>query len=496
MIAIRVPPLLKTLISFTSTLRPISTYPSTPPKRPSIAPKPSIDIKHIRDHPDLYTQTCLDRNYLAQKDSPQRIVQRFKDWNLIQHSARQLRQRNNQIQSQLKSLSRDDTSQTDTTSSERHQLLLEAKTLKSSLDTVVSSEAEIDREIQQLAADLPNLTSKETPIGKEPRLLGHINDPPSTFPVADHVNIGNELDLIDFAAASSTSGWGWYFLKNEVALLEQALIQYALSVATRHGFSIVSPPSMVFSHIAAACGFQPRDQGGEQQSYTIAQSQKSRESEVEHEGKPEMTLAGTAEIPFAGMKANTTMDEASLPLHIVGASRCYRAEAGARGLETKGLYRVHEFTKVEMFAWTSRGESMAAFTSMIEVQKEILQKLGLHCRILEMPSTDLGASAIRKIDIEAFFPSRRVKEAGWGEVTSASMCTDYQTRRLNTRLKTASPGHTKTDFPYTVNGTALAVPRVLAAILENGWNEEGRCVKIPEVLHHWMHGIKTIDKTR
>jgi seryl-tRNA synthetase len=214
--------------------------------------------------------------------------------------------------------------------------------------------------------------------------------------------------------------------------------------------------------------------------------------------KPELSLAGTAEIPLAGMKANMTLEEADLPMKRIGVSRCYRAEAGARGVDTKGLYRVHEFTKVEMFAWTlpSTSASEAIFDEMVSIQTEILTSLGLHCRILEMPSTDLGASASRKRDIEAFFPSRREKGEGWGEVTSVSMCTDYQTRRLATRVDIRSLGG-KMAFPYTVNGTALAVPRVLAAILENGWNERNFEVRIPEVLWPWMGGLKVIKpKTR
>jgi seryl-tRNA synthetase len=177
----------------------------------------------------------------------------------------------------------------------------------------------------------------------------------------------------------------------------------------------------------------------------------------------------------------------------VGVSRCYRAEAGARGVDTKGLYRVHEFTKVEMFAWTrpSGAASTEVFEEMLSIQTEILESLGIHCRILEMPSMDLGASATRKRDIEAFFPSRRPKDNGWGEVTSASICTDYQSRRLATRLDLRSQGG-KIGFPYTVNGTALAVPRVLAAILENNWDEDNMEVKIPEVLWPWMDGVKVI----
>ncbi|KAL8728672.1 MAG: hypothetical protein Q9166_005236 [cf. Caloplaca sp. 2 TL-2023] len=476
------------------TARQSSNATQSLPNRTSIAPKPTIDIKHIRDNPDLYTQTCIDRNYLAHKDNPQKIIQLFNDWKQIQVDARELRQRNNGIHIKLRSTSGQEASESGITSEERKSLLIDARNVKGTLNRFLVRERDLQNEIESLAAELPNLTSKGTPIGREPRFLGYINERPTVFSLEDHVKIGNGLDLIDFAGASTASGWGWYFLKNEAALLEQALIQYALSVATKRGFSVVSPPSMVYSHIASACGFQPRDQGGEQQSYTIAQAEKKKHNDVEHEGKPEMTLAGTAEIPFAAMKANITMNESELPVQIVGASRCYRAEAGARGLETKGLYRVHEFTKVEMFAWTTRLRVQAAFDSMLAVQKEILQNLGLHCRILEMPSTDLGASAIRKVDIEAFFPSRRVKDDGWGEVTSASICTDYQTRRLNTRLEPALPTGTRTEFPFTVNGTALAVPRVLAALLENGWNEEGKYVEIPEVLHHWMHGIHTIKK--
>ncbi|KAH8730747.1 hypothetical protein GQ44DRAFT_699792 [Phaeosphaeriaceae sp. PMI808] len=279
-------------------------------------------------------------------------------------------------------------------------------------------------------------------------------------------------------------------------MLEQALVQYALSVARKRGWKAVAPPSLVYSHIASACGFQPRDQNGEQQIYAIEQPEKDK-------SKPQLALAGTAEIPLAGMKANQTLDESQLPMKTVGVSRCYRAEAGARGADTKGLYRVHEFTKVEMFAWalpdnvgedhftsSSTANSEAIFEEMLGIQQEILESLGLHCRILEMPTTDLGASATRKRDIEAFFPSRREKDEGWGEVTSTSMCTDYQARRLHTRTRIKG----KLEFPHTLNGTALAVPRVLAAILENHWNVETGSVTIPQVLQPFMGGQEQISR--
>ena len=377
----------------------------------------------------------------------------------------------------------------------------EAKALKTELSAVETQEAQIKEEIESLAQDLPNLSSTHTPVGTEPDKIGSINQHTESGWVTkrsnkSHVDIGQELGILDFSGSAQTSGWGWYFLVGDGAMLEQALVQYALGVVRRKGWKVVAPPSLVYSHIASACGFQPRDQNGEQQVYAIEQSEKDK-------AKPQLSLAGTAEIPLAGMKANQTFEESELPLKTVGVSRCYRAEAGARGADTKGLYRVHEFTKVEMFAWTvpdNMGEdhftastapiSETVFDEMLSVQKEILEALGLPCRILEMPTTDLGASATRKIDIEAYFPSRQDIDEGWGEVTSTSMCTDYQSRRLQTRVRVKGG---KLEYPYTVNGTALAVPRVLAAILENHYDEQERTVTIPEVLRPFMGGQEKIQ---
>ena len=465
---------------------------------PSIAPRSSINLKNIRQNPELYSQNCLERNYKAQGDSPFKIVKLHDDWSQSQKNTRRLREKNNAIINQLSqsgTFSRIDGSRKDGQESQRMQLLEEAQILKKELSAIDASDRQLINEIEHLAAELPNLTSNETPRGSEPKILGYINEHPGSKSKScnrtwrSHVHIGAEFDLLDFAGAATTTGWGWYYLKNEAALLEQALIQYAIKIAMQRGFSAVTPPSMVYSHIASACGFRPRDQGGEQQVYDIQQSQRDQEK-----GEPSHTLAGTAEIPLAGMKANMVIDQADLPIQLVGPSRCYRAEAGARGVDTKGLYRVHEFTKVEMFAWTVQGDEDGVFQSMLAIQKEILQSLGLHCRVLEMPSTDLGASAVRKQDIEAFFPSRCEKDGGWGEVTSTSICTDYQTRRLNTRIRNLAGSQAKMDFPFTVNGTALAIPRVLAALLENGWHEEEKSVRIPEVLWPWMHGMQAIKK--
>ncbi|PSR93638.1 seryl-tRNA synthetase-like protein [Coniella lustricola] len=494
-------------------LAPAPTTPFHGVVRPTTAPKPSIDIKHIRQNPDLYEQTCRERNYHAQAAYPARIISLHDQWQTRQRQGRALRERSNLLRRHIANpaASRHDDDDHDPSAAQRSlgsmtrdELLAEARQLKTQLSSIEDDEGRLQADMQALALALPNLTSDATPRGHTPRLLSYINDHPEPTPESSdrvwrsHVHIGSELGILDFAGAATASGWGWYYLLHEAAQLEQALIAYALATATRAGWGQVSPPSMVYSHIAAACGFQPRDDkanGGEPtQIYSIAQSASDRDR-----GRPELCMAGTAEIPLAGMRADTILEEGELPCRRVAVSRSYRAEAGARGADTKGLYRVHEFTKVELFAWTrpDAAEAEEVFEEMIDMQTEILGSLGLHCRVLEMPSGDLGASAVRKNDIEAWFPSRAKRDTiatsnqGWGEVTSASICTDYQTRRLGTRARLASEGG-KLTFPWTVNGTAMAVPRVLAAILESGWDERDMTVRIPEVLRPWMDGKEKI----
>lgn len=463
--------------------------------KPSIAPKSTIDVKHIRQNPRLYEQNCIERNYKTQSAYPARINNLFDQWQAQQRLGRSLRERSNLLRRQISnpdSLYDDDHADTSAIKTmSKDEIFGEARKLKEQLSTIEEKEAALTSEIEGLAAAIPNLTSEETPRGDEATVVGYINDHPeedssnSDRVWRSHHHIGTELSLLNFAGAATSTGWGWYYLLNEAALLEQALIQYSLHVAMSRGWRIVSPPSIVYSHVAAACGFQPRDQNDEQQIYNLAQSASDAAR-----GKPKLSLAATAEIPLAAMRTSSTIEEADLPAKHIAVSRCYRAEAGARGVDTKGLYRVHEFSKVEMFAWTlpSLDAARSVFDEMLSIQTQILQSLDLHCRILEMPSTDLGASAMRKRDIEAFFPSRRQRDAGWGEVTSASICSDYQSRRLATRVRLAG----KLDFPWTVNGTAMAVPRILAAILENGWDETSNSVRIPQILRPWMGGIEVI----
>lgn len=463
--------------------------------RPPTAPKQFPDLKRIRQNVDLYSKNCVDRNYGGHAGFPAEIARLGKESQLVSTHVPELSQKIKELQSEIAAAN---ASRKSSTSSNKRTATAteEAVTLRDALRELENWKASHDDTAHELALALPNLTSSETPLVGGPRLISYIgHEPAQSVPPKSrmsHVDIGTSLSILDFNSAALSTGWGFYFLVNEGVLLEQALVQHALSTVLRQGWTAVAPPSVVYSYIADACGFQPRDQNEEQQIWQIEQAEKDAT-------KPKRSLAATAEIPLAAMYAGKDIPEERLPLKFVGSSRCYRAEAGARGVDTKGLYRVHEFTKVEMFAWTNSLDdtqdteySMPVFNEILGIQMEILSSLGLPCRVLEMPSSDLGASAFRKVDIEVLFPSRMSRDKGWGEVTSLSICTDYQSRRLGTRILQKSGKRGK--FPHTVNGTAMAVPRVLAAILEHGWREEEQCVIIPEVLRPYMGGQEKIQR--
>lgn len=284
----------------------------------------------------------------------------------------------------------------------------------------------------------------------------------------DHKDIMERFGLVNFTQATKISGRGWYYLLGDGALLEQALIQYSLKLARKAGFQMALPPSIVKTEVTKACGFMPRDTNNETQVYELKND--------------DLCLTGTAEIPLAALNANKDFSGGELPLNLVGLSRSYRAEAGAAGRDTRGLYRVHEFTKVELFSWTAPNEeeSMKQFDTIVDFQKKFVESLGLTARVLIMPYDDLGAPAYKKIDIEVMMPGR----GSWGEVSSTSNCLDFQSRRLITKVRDATGQ--KLKFVHTLNGTACAVPRVVLAIIENFYDPKLNVINIPEVLRPYM----------
>jgi len=277
------------------------------------------------------------------------------------------------------------------------------------------------------------------------------------------------LGLIDFHSARKVSGQKFVYLRNGLALLEMALIHWTMHEAVKKGWTPVLPPDLVREQVVVGCGFQPK-LGEASQIYSIADS--------------DLRLAGTAEIPLAGIFMNEILVATEdLPRKLVGFGHAFRTEAGDGGRESRGLYRLHQFSKVELFAVTNERaeESERMLQEIVDLQVHLFSQLGLCFRILDMATEELGAAAFRKFDIEAWLPGMKK----WGEVSSASNCTDYQSRRLNIRCRETPQTKKNLTYPHMLNGTACAVPRLLIAILETFQQEDGS-VRVPEVLHPYM----------
>ena len=273
------------------------------------------------------------------------------------------------------------------------------------------------------------------------------------------------MDLIDFERGTKVSGAKFYYLKNEAVFLEQSLIMYALNILRKHGFTTFITPDIAREEILKGIGFNPR--GNESNVYAI-----------EDEGT---CLVATAEITLGGYHSGEILDKSKLPLMYCGLSHCFRREAGAAGQFSKGLYRVHQFDKVEMFVYCLPEQSDSLHEKLRLIEEEIFSGLGLPFRVVDTCTGDLGAPAYRKWDLEAWMPGRADEnhpDGDYGEVTSTSNCTDYQARRLNVKYHDDDG---KNKYVHMLNGTAVAVGRAMLSILENYQNEDGS-VTIPEVL--------------
>lgn len=310
---------------------------------------------------------------------------------------------------------------------------------------------------------IPNLPSDKAPTGageEDNKEVSRWGEPDKTKS-KDHLEIGKALDIIDFERGAKVAGSGFYYLKGDGALLELALAQYGLKFLSDKGFTPVITPDLAQKRFYEGTGYLPK--GEEAQTYTI------------NDG--ELGLIATAEVTLAGYHADEILNQKDLPKWYAGYSHCFRMESGAYGKYSKGLYRVHQFTKVEMFAFTKPEESESMHQDFLKLEEEFWQSLGIPYRVLEMCTGDLGSQASRKFDLEAWMPGR----GDWGEVTSTSNTTDYQSRNLNIKYHEGN----ETKFVHTINGTLVATPRAIIAILENNQQTDGS-VTIPEVLRPFM----------
>jgi seryl-tRNA synthetase len=351
---------------------------------------------------------------------------------------------------------------------EREGFTAEGRRLKEEVARLEAELAAAEARLAEALGALPNLIHPAVPDGGEDdaRELRRWGAPPRfDFPALDHVELAQRLDLIDFEAGSKVAGPKFYYLKNEAVLLDLALQQLALELLRGEGFTLLTTPDLARAEMVAALGYAPR--GPETQIYSVSDT--------------DLCLIGTAEITLGGLFAGVILEEDALPVRLAGLSHCFRTEAGSYGRESKGLYRVHQFTKVEMFAVTRPEDSEAMHAELLALEERFFQALEVPYRVVDIAAGDLGAPAIRKFDLEAWMPGRG--EAGsWGEVTSASNCTDYQARRLDARFKRR--GAKKTEHVHMLNGTAVADSRALIAVLENHQRADGS-VAVPKALQRF-----------
>lgn len=426
--------------------------------------KPILNLKHIVENESLYREVIMKRETPKILSSLDFVVNNRPKALELQNQLVQLKRRRTNITNSIKALK-----------GGKPAGIEELKELKTKIKGLETNHSTIADEILKNAELLPNLVHDS--VTDTEQILEYINfdttqkiPEPSETPNEqfDHSLIGVEKGIFDFKQAAHVSGSSFYYLVGDGALLENALVQYSLLIALNHGYKYVIPPSIVNKEVINACGFKPYDQNDEKQVYEIEDS--------------DLSLIGTSEIPLAAFHTNKKFDGAEIeqsPVKYVGCSRAYRAEAGSRGRDTKGLYRVHEFTKLELFHFTHPKNSNAELEEIMQLEKSIISGLGLKARIINIPFNDLGAPAYKKYDIEAWMPGRN----NWGELTSCSNCTDYQSRRLFMKYYYSNGD---SGYVHTLNGTAMAVPRVIVAIIEQNYNPETGKIKIPDVLVPYM----------
>ena len=359
---------------------------------------------------------------------------------------------------------------------ERNILIEEGKKLKEEIASAEDGLSGIEKELLTEARKIPNMAHPDAPVGKEDKDNLEVKKsgivPDFDFDPEDHVKLGQDLDIIDFDAGTKVSGTKFYYLKNEGVFLELGLVRYALDILQKKGFTPFITPDIAREEILEGIGFNPR--GEESNVYTLDSDDASQHTALAVRDGSRACLVGTAEITLGGYYSNTIIPRDKLPLRMAGLSHCFRREAGAAGQFSKGLYRVHQFTKVEMFVFCLPEESERFHNELRSIEEEIFEGLNIPFRVVDTCTGDLGAPAYRKWDLEAWMPGR----GDYGEVTSTSNCTDYQARRLNIRFKD-SDGRNK--FVHMLNGTAVAVPRAIIAILENFQQADGS-VRIPRAL--------------
>lgn len=401
-----------------------------------------IDIKFIRENIELIKQNCLNRHVKLDLD---KLLQSDEQRRTLLKQVEDLRAARNQ-----KSKGKP----TEEEIAKMREVGEQIKQIETDLETV-------ELEYKNYLMQVPNLTHPDSPIGGEEDYKVVFQSPNAfklNFTPKDHEELMLQNDLIDFERGTKVSGAKFYFTKNNLVRLNMALLNYGMDVAAKHGYTLMETPDVAKNEILTGIGFNPR--GNETQTYSIENT--------------DLSLIGTAEITMGGYHSNEVLDLTNGPKKYIAISHCFRTEAGAYGRTNKGLYRVHQFTKLEMFVYCKPEESETLHQEILAIEKEIIDGLELHYRVIDIPSGDLGGPAYRKYDLEAFM----TMSDGFGEITSCSNCTDYQSRRLNIKYRKEDGD---TELLHTLNGTAVVLSRFPIAIVEQYQQADGS-ILIPKVL--------------
>ncbi|MCR4312404.1 MAG: serine--tRNA ligase [Candidatus Uhrbacteria bacterium] len=419
-----------------------------------------IDIKLLREHPSLYRDASAAKNVTIDVD---RILDLDRRVRSLTSETEGIKAQKNEVSKRI----------TKATPEERKELIEEMRLVDRRAESLDAELKPLAEELNELLYRIPNPALADVRVAKndsENQAIRVVGTPPTfDFPIKDHLQLGEQLGIIDTERAAKVSGARFTYFIGQGALLEMALVDLALRTAMKHGFTPVTVPHLVSARAMRAMGYL--EHGGHDEIYYLP--------------KDNLYLIGTSEQAIGPMHTDEILEAASLPLRYVGVSPCYRRESGSYGKDTKGIIRLHQFTKVEMFSFCGAAMSPAEHELMLAIEEELMQALGLPYHVLDIVSGDLGLPAAKKWDIEAWFPSQE----RYRETHSTSNCTDFQARRLNTRVRTEEGN----AFVHTVNGTAFS-GRPIAAILENYQQADGTVI-IPEVLRAFMGTDRIVPRT-
>ena len=423
-----------------------------------------LDIKFIRENLAQVKKDTVNKGYKTDVDAVLELDGQRKK---LTYKIDELRARRNQISDLMKKAG----------GKPSEENIIEGKKIKTELTELENEFRIIDEKLNAVLNAIPNILQPDVPIGEEGEdevvkewgiELAEQKFGSERVGANDHLDYAISRDWVDFERGSKVAGTKFYFLKGDLALLENAIYQFALNKLISKGFNFMTVPHMVNGKVATGTGFAPRS------------SDQSDEYFIENE---DLSLIATAEMSLTGYHANEILEESNLPLFYAGYSPCYRKEAGTYGKHTRGLFRVHQFNKLEMYAYTLPEQSAEAHEKILAVEEEIYQELGIPYRVINIASGDLGAPASKKYDIEYWSPV----DGKYREITSCSNCTDYQARNLNIRVRRASG---ELQVVHTLNGTAVSLARCLVAVLENF--QSGENLIVPEVLQPFMGGREEI----